>query len=82
MRKKTDAGAIANVDAVDAVDAAGGLSEPDRAALHAQLGALRLPFALVNDSSLAQTAADKQWSHVRFLQELIARIRSHAHWVC
>jgi DNA replication protein DnaC len=59
MSKKTDGTGAAN------------LSQTDRDALHAHLSALRLPFALANYSSFAQTAADKQWSHVQFLQELI-----------
>ena len=50
---------------------AANLSQTDRDALHAHLSALRLPFALANYSSFAQTAADKQWSHMQFLQELI-----------
>ena len=47
-----------------------GLPQADRDALHAHLTALKLPFALANYLSYAQTAADKGWSHVQFLQEL------------
>jgi DNA replication protein DnaC len=47
------------------------LSPTDRDALHAYLAALRLPFTLANYLSCAQIAADKQWSHVQFLQELM-----------
>lgn len=66
MSKKTDgAGATGGVGAAN-------LSQADRDALHAHLGALRLPFTLANYSSFAHSAADKQWSHVQFLQELIA----------
>ena len=62
MSKKaddTDAGGASN------------LSQTDRDALLAHLVALRLPFTLANYLSFAQIAADKQWSHVQFLQELM-----------
>ena len=62
MSKKaddTDAGGASN------------LSQTDRDALHEYLAALRLPFTLANYLSFAQIAADKQWSHVQFLQELM-----------
>ncbi len=62
MSKKTEGAGAAG---------AAHLSQTDRDALHAHLSALRLPFALANYSSFAQTAADKQWSHMQFLQELI-----------
>jgi len=62
MSKKaddTDAGGASN------------LSQTDRDALLAHLVALRLPFTLASYLSFAQIAADKQWSHLQFLQELI-----------
>ena len=62
MSKKTDGTATAG---------AANLSQTDRDALHAHLAALRLPFMLANYLAYAQSAADKQWSHVQFLQELI-----------
>jgi DNA replication protein DnaC len=58
------------MDGTDATGAAN-LSPADRDALHAHLLALRLPFALANYLAYAQSAADKQWSHLQFLQELI-----------
>ncbi len=65
MSKKTDS--------ADMTGASGAvnLSQTDRDALHANLAALRLPFTLANYSAYAQSAADKQWSHVQFVQELI-----------
>ena len=36
----------------------------DAHALRSHLGALNLPFMLENYQALAQTAADKQWSHL------------------
>lgn len=59
MSKKTEGGAVT-------------LSPTDIAALQALLSALRLPFSLANYGAYAQSAADKQWSHVQFLQELMA----------
>ena len=65
MRKKTDGvGATGGVGGVN-------LSQADSDALHAHLAALRLPFTLANYSAYAQSAADKQWSHLQFLQELM-----------
>lgn len=65
MRKKTDGvGATSGVVGVN-------LSQADSDALHAHLAALRLPFTLTNYSAYAQSAADKQWSHLQFLQELM-----------
>jgi len=66
MSKKIEgAGGTGTVGAVN-------LSPTDRDALQAYLAALRLPFTLANYEAYAQSAADKQWSHVQFLQELIA----------
>ena len=45
---------------------------PDADALRASLGGLNLPFMLENHQAFAQTAADKQWSHLNYLTELIA----------
>lgn len=47
-------------------------SDADMAALHSNLSALKLPFILANHQALAQTAADKQWSHLHLLTELIS----------
>lgn len=44
--------------------------DPDVAALNASLTALKLPFMLANHQAFAQTAAQKQWSHLHFLTEL------------
>ena len=57
----------------DGVDVAGAanLSQTDMQALQAHLTGLRLPFTLANYSAFAHTAANKQWSHVQFLQELM-----------
>ena len=44
---------------------------PDADALRANLSALNLPFMLENHPAFAQTAADKQWSHLHYLSELI-----------
>ncbi len=66
-KKMDDTGSAGGVGAPGAVN----LSQTDRDALHAHLVALRLPFTLANYSSFAQTAADKQWSYMQFLQELI-----------
>lgn len=46
-------------------------SDADTAALQACLTALKLPFMLANHQALAQMAAQKQWSHLHFLTELI-----------
>ena len=42
------------------------------ASLRAQFGALNLPFMLDNHQAFAQSAADKHWSHLDYLTELIA----------
>jgi len=42
------------------------------ATLRAQFGALNLPFMLDNHQDFAQSAADKHWSHLDYLTELIA----------
>ena len=68
MSKKaddTDAGGASN------------LSQTDRDALLAHLVTLRLPFTLASYLSFAQIAADKQWSHLQFLQELIPVSYTH-----
>jgi DNA replication protein DnaC len=64
MSKKTQAGGVSAAGAAN-------LPQTDRDALLAHLTALRLPFALANYLAYAQSAADKQWSHVQFLQELM-----------
>jgi DNA replication protein DnaC len=46
-------------------------AHPDTDALRANLRALNLPFMLENHQTFAQTAADKQWSHLHYLTELI-----------
>ena len=43
----------------------------DADALRANLGALNPPFMLENHQAFAQIAADKQWSHLNYLTELI-----------
>ncbi len=43
----------------------------DADALRSHLGTLKLPFMLQNHQVLAQTAADKHWSHLDYLSELI-----------
>ena len=60
-------------DGVEAAGTAGTatLSQTDMLALQAHLTALRLPFTLANYLAFAQSAANKQWSHVQFLQELM-----------
>ena len=45
---------------------------PDIDALRAHLSKLRLPFMLENHQVLAQTAADKHWSHLDYLLELLS----------
>ena len=40
-------------------------------ALRLHLGALKLPFMLENYQAFAQTAADKLWSHLDYLTELL-----------
>ena len=39
--------------------------------LRSQLSALKLPFMLENYQAYAQTAADKHWSHLDYLTELL-----------
>jgi len=46
-------------------------THPDADALHSRLKALNLPFMLENHQTLAQTAADKHWSHLDYLLELL-----------
>ena len=41
-------------------------------ALRSQLSALSLPFMLENHQAFARTAADKHWSHLDYLAELLA----------
>ena len=45
---------------------------PDIDAMRAHLSKLRLPFMLENHQVLAQTAADKHWSHLDYLLELLS----------
>jgi len=45
---------------------------PDIDALRAYLSKLKLPFMLENHQPLAQTAADKHWSHLDYLLELLS----------
>lgn len=47
-------------------------AHPDADALRSHLSALNLPFMLENHQALAQTAADKQWSHLHYLTELLS----------
>ena len=47
-------------------------STPDADALRAHMGALRLAFMLENHQAFAQSAADKQLSHLDYLTELIS----------
>jgi DNA replication protein DnaC len=44
--------------------------DSDMTALCSHLAALKLPFMLDNHLAVAQTAADKQWSHLHYLTEL------------
>lgn len=44
----------------------------DLDALRSHLSALKLPFMLEHHQALAQTAADKQWSHLHYLTELLS----------
>ena len=44
-------------------------AHPDADAMRAHLSALKLPFMLENYQVLAQTAADKQWSHLDYFSE-------------
>lgn len=51
----------------------------DMAALRAHLTALKLPYMLANHQALAQSAADKAWSHVHYLTELVSAEVSARH---
>ena len=44
--------------------------QADTRALRAHLAALKLPFMLANHQAFAQSAADKQWSHLNYISEL------------
>jgi DNA replication protein DnaC len=44
----------------------------DADALRSHLGTLKLPFMLENHQPLAKTAADKHWSHLNYLGELLS----------
>jgi len=44
----------------------------DADALRQHMTALKLPFMLAHHQALAQTAADKQWSHLEYLGELLS----------
>jgi DNA replication protein DnaC len=44
---------------------------PDSDALRSYLGALKLPFMLENHQVLAKTAAEKHWSHLDYLSEML-----------
>ena len=44
----------------------------DAHAMRSRFSALNLPFMRENHQSLAQTAADKHWSHLNYLTELIS----------
>ena len=46
-------------------------ADPLAAQLSAHLGALNLPFMLEHHHGLAQTAAQKHWSHIDYLNELV-----------
>lgn len=46
--------------------------DADADALRTHLGALNLPFMLENHQAFAQTAADKHWSHLDYLGELLS----------
>ena len=45
---------------------------PDLDAVRQHLDVLKLPFMLENHQTLAQAAADKHWSHLEYLTELIS----------
>jgi DNA replication protein DnaC len=47
-------------------------AHPDVDALRSYLRALNLPFMLENHQAFAQTAADKHWSHLDYLTELLS----------
>jgi len=46
-------------------------AQPDAGTLRSQFSALNLPFMLENYQAFAQTAADKHWSHLDYLTELL-----------
>ena len=46
-------------------------AQSDAEALHSHLKALNLPFMLGNHQALAQSASEKQWSHLNYLTELL-----------
>ena len=46
-------------------------THPDADALHSHMGALNLPFMLQHHKAYAQSAADKHWSHLQYLTELL-----------
>lgn len=48
------------------------LADADTDALCSHLSALNLPFMRENHRTFAQTAADKHWSHLNYLTELIS----------
>ena len=47
-------------------------THPDADALRRHMTALKLPFMLEHHQALAQTAADKHWSHLEYLGELLS----------
>jgi DNA replication protein DnaC len=47
-------------------------THPDADALRQHMTALKLPFMLEHHQALAQTAADKHWSHLEYLGELLS----------
>ena len=47
-------------------------THPDADALHSHMGALNLPFMREHHQAYAQSAADKHWSHLQYLTELIS----------
>ena len=46
-------------------------THPDADALHSHMGALNLPFMREHHQAYAQSAADKHWSHLQYLTELV-----------
>jgi DNA replication protein DnaC len=46
-------------------------AHPDADALRSQMAALNLPFMLEHHQALAQTAADKHWSHLDYFAEML-----------
>ena len=44
---------------------------PDADVLHLHMGALNLPFMREHHQAYAQSAADKHWSHLQYLTELV-----------